>query len=81
MSEEELLRRVQDRLVRVRGLVGELETLARNKASRVDELIATLESDDLRWKPVRERTLRCADGRPTRARRRSFDRTRDRGRL
>lgn len=45
VSEEELLRRVQDRLVRVRGLVGELETLARDKAARVDELIATLESD------------------------------------
>ena len=47
VSEEELLRRVQDRLVRVRSQVVELEELNRKRAQLTSELLATIESDDL----------------------------------
>ncbi len=45
VTEEEFLRRAQDRLARLRIQVGELEELARAKEKRVRELIAGLESD------------------------------------
>lgn len=45
ITDEEFLRRLQDRLSRVRVQVGELEELARAKQKRVSELIAALESD------------------------------------
>ena len=46
VTEEELLRRVQDRLVRARSQAGELEELNRKRAERTAELLASLESDD-----------------------------------
>lgn len=45
VSAEEFLRRVQDRLARLRLQVGELETLSRDKGRRARELLASLESD------------------------------------
>lgn len=45
VSAEEFLRRVQDRLARVRLSVGELENLSLEKGRRARELIASLESD------------------------------------
>ncbi|MCK6447003.1 MAG: DUF4175 domain-containing protein [Planctomycetes bacterium] len=45
ITDEEFLRRLQDRLSRVRVQVGELEELARAKQKRVSELVAALESD------------------------------------
>jgi hypothetical protein len=45
VSEDEFLRRVQDRLSRLRVQVGDLEELTRTKVARVRELVASLESD------------------------------------
>lgn len=45
VSAEEFLRRIQDRLARVRLSVGELENLSLEKGRRARELIASLESD------------------------------------
>ncbi|MBI5432297.1 MAG: hypothetical protein HZA52_05670 [Planctomycetes bacterium] len=45
VTDEEFLRRLQDRLSRLRVQVGELEELARGKKKRVAELVASLESD------------------------------------
>ncbi len=45
VSVEEFLRRLQDRLARLRAQAGEAEELQREKAQRVRELIAALESD------------------------------------
>ncbi|MCE9595280.1 MAG: DUF4175 domain-containing protein [Planctomycetes bacterium] len=45
VTDEEFLRRLQDRLSRLRVQVGELEELARSKKKRVSELVASLESD------------------------------------
>ena len=46
LTEDEFLRRVQDRLARLRLDVTELEELQRQKSLRVRELITILESDD-----------------------------------
>lgn len=45
VSEDEFLRRLQDRLSRLRIQVGELEELQRQKLQRTSELITSLESD------------------------------------
>ena len=45
VSEEEFMRRLQDRLARVRGQAASLEELQRERLLRVRELIAALESD------------------------------------
>jgi hypothetical protein len=46
VSEEEYLRRLQDRLSRLRMQVTELEELQRQKSQRTRELLASLESDN-----------------------------------
>jgi hypothetical protein len=46
LSEDEFLRRLQDRLARLRLSVSELEELQRQKHQRTRELVAGLESDD-----------------------------------
>jgi len=46
VSAEEYLRRLQDRLARLRAQALEVEALQREKAARVHELLAALESDD-----------------------------------
>lgn len=46
VTDEELLRRLQDRLAQVRTQAARLEALVREKATRTDELIAALESED-----------------------------------
>lgn len=46
VSAEEYLRRLQDRLARLRAQALEVEALQREKAVRVRELLAALESDD-----------------------------------
>ena len=46
LTEDEFLRRLQDRLARLRVEVGDLEELQRQKSQRTRELIAGLESDD-----------------------------------
>jgi hypothetical protein len=46
VSEEEYLRRLQDRLSRLRTQVTELEDLQRQKSQRTRELLASLESDN-----------------------------------
>jgi hypothetical protein len=45
LSDEEFLRRLQDRLARLRVQAAELEELQRQKAIRTKELVAALESD------------------------------------
>lgn len=54
VSDEELLRRLQDRLAEVRAQVGSLETLSAEKGRRTGELLAGLEGDDLADLPGRE---------------------------
>ncbi len=46
VSEQEYLRRLQDRLSRLRMQVTELEDLQRRKSQRTRELLASIESDD-----------------------------------
>jgi hypothetical protein len=46
VSAEEFMRRLQDRLVRLRTQASEAEALQREKAQRVRELITALESDE-----------------------------------
>jgi hypothetical protein len=46
VSTEEYLRKLQDRLGRLRAQATEVESLQREKAARVRELLAALESDD-----------------------------------
>lgn len=45
VSTDEFLRRLQDRLARLRASAGEAEELQREKARRVNELVTALESD------------------------------------